>query len=70
MSENLYKKNLISKIKKKKAIIGIIGIGYVGIRLLIEFSKKYKVLAFDRDQKKINLLKKKNHLFHTLKIKI
>jgi UDP-N-acetyl-D-mannosaminuronate dehydrogenase len=42
MSENLYKKNLISKIKKKKAIIGIIGIGYVGIRLLIEFSKNIR----------------------------
>ena len=28
--------------------IAIIGLGYVGLPLAIEFGKKYKVLGFDR----------------------
>jgi UDP-N-acetyl-D-galactosamine dehydrogenase len=38
--------------------IGIIGLGYVGLPLLWEFSKKFDVKGFDVDVLKINLLKK------------
>ena len=31
---------LIEKYKKKKFQVGIIGIGYVGLNLLLQFSKK------------------------------
>ena len=37
----------------KKSKIAIIGIGYVGLPLAIEFSKKRKVVAFDLSQKRI-----------------
>ena len=33
----------------KKHIIGIIGLGYVGLPLLIEFSKKYKTVGYDKN---------------------
>ena len=33
-------KNLIKKIKTKKAKIGIVGLGYVGLPLAIRFIKK------------------------------
>jgi len=40
-----------------KINIGIIGLGYVGLPLAIEFSKKYKVIGFDINQKRVvNLL--------------
>ena len=39
--------------------IGIIGLGYVGLPLFLEFSKKFDVKGFDFDVLKINLLKKK-----------
>ena len=39
--------------------IGIIGLGYVGLPLFFEFSKKFDVKGFDFDVLKINLLKKK-----------
>ena len=39
--------------------IGIIGLGYVGLPLFMEFSKKFDVKGFDFDVLKINLLKKK-----------
>ena len=34
--------------------IGIIGLGYVGLPLLLEFSKKFKVIGFDKNIKRIN----------------
>ena len=42
-----------------KLSIGIIGLGYVGLPLFLEFSKKFKVKGFDLSKQKINLLKKK-----------
>ena len=47
------------KINSNKAIIGIIGLGYVGIPLLKNFLKKnFKVIGVDNSLKKINLLNK------------
>jgi UDP-N-acetyl-D-galactosamine dehydrogenase len=37
--------------------IAIIGLGYVGLPLAIEFAKKYKVLGFDIDQPRIEELR-------------
>ena len=48
---------LIEKLTSRKAIIGIIGMGYVGQPLALRFSQLgYKVLGFDIDQKKVDLL--------------
>jgi UDP-N-acetyl-D-glucosamine/UDP-N-acetyl-D-galactosamine dehydrogenase len=46
------------KIKK----IGLIGLGYVGLPLAIEFGKKRKVTGFDINKDRINLLKKSTDL--------
>ena len=42
-----------------KLRIGIIGLGYVGLPLFYEFSKKFEVKGFDLSKQKIDLLKKK-----------
>ena len=47
------------KINKKNIKIAIIGIGYVGLPLSIEFGKKFDVFGFDNNIKRINQLKKK-----------
>ena len=48
-------KRLQDKIKSKNAKIGIVGMGYVGIPLGIEFSNKgFTVLGFDKDIKRVN----------------
>ena len=57
----------MQKIKDKSATIGIIGLGYVGLPLVIEFNRAgYPVLGFDTDDKKVKMLKKKqtyiNHI--------
>ena len=37
--------------------ICIIGLGYVGLPLAVEFSKKFRVIGYDIDKKKIKNLK-------------
>ena len=46
----------------KRDIVGIIGLGYVGLPLLLEINKKFIVYGFDINDDKIKLLKKKNHI--------
>lgn len=49
--------NLVSKIENKNAIIGIVGLGYVGIPLaLIYVEAGFKVVGIDIDNEKVNSL--------------
>ena len=56
----------LQKIKEKKARIGIIGLGYVGLPLAIEFCKVgFRVTGLDIDNEKIDLLSKgKSYIKH------
>ncbi len=48
---------LINLIKEQKANIGVIGLGYVGLPLVIEFGRAgFKVTGFDIDQSKVEQL--------------
>ncbi|MCH7827468.1 MAG: nucleotide sugar dehydrogenase, partial [Bacteroidetes bacterium] len=50
-------KSLLDKIKNKSAVVGVIGLGYVGLPLSLEFaSKGFNVIGFDVDEIKIPLL--------------
>ena len=57
---------LIKKIKKKEATIGIIGLGYVGLPLVLEFEKTgFSIIGFDIDQTKIDrLIKGQSYIKH------
>lgn len=49
--------SLITKLKEKKAVIGIVGLGYVGLPLMLRYCEVgYKVIGFDVDQSKVDLL--------------
>jgi len=53
----LPKMNLFEKIENNEIVIGIIGLGYVGLPLVKEFSKNgMKVIGFDIDEDKIHSL--------------
>jgi len=43
--------------------IAVIGLGYVGLPLAIAFAKKYKVIGYDIDSKRIDNLN--NDIDHT-----
>ncbi len=48
---------LLEKIHQKKAVVGVVGLGYVGLPLLMEFVEQgFKTLGFDIDQNKVNKL--------------
>lgn len=48
---------LIKKLENKSAVIGVIGLGYVGLPLSLRFSEAgYKVLGFDIDEEKVEQL--------------
>lgn len=50
---------LIHKILQKEAIVGIIGMGYVGLPLVLRFCEEgFRILGFDVDSKKVEKLKK------------
>ena len=55
---------LKDKIKSKKAKIGVIGLGYVGLPIAVEFALKgYQTLGIDTDPVKIKLIhQKKNYI--------
>lgn len=61
--------NLKKKINNTSAKIAVVGLGYVGLPIvnLIQ-KKKYNVIGFDVDEKKINLLKKKKNYIPYLKL--
>jgi len=46
--------DLLERIKKHEAVVGVVGLGYVGLPLLIEFVEQgFKTIGFDIDEKKI-----------------
>lgn len=42
----------------KKAKIGVIGLGYVGLPIALEFAKRVSVIGFDINDKRIDMMKK------------
>ncbi len=57
---------LIEKLKTRKARVGVIGLGYVGLPLVIQFCKAgFRVTGFDIDLEKIAMLKEgKSYIRH------
>ena len=57
---------LLQMIETKKAKIGIVGLGYVGLPLLMEFVEQgFVTIGFDVDQKKVDSLNKgKSYIKH------
>ena len=54
--------------KNLRNFLGIVGLGYVGLPLAKEFSKKKNVIAFDLNKKKIIDFKKKNNKKYFIQI--
>ena len=55
------KSALLRKLNDRNAVIGIVGMGYVGLPLMLRFSEVgYKVLGFDVDAAKVRALNEGN----------
>ena len=55
MSNSIY-----NKLLAKEAKLAVIGLGYVGLPIALEFARKIKVVGFDINQERIDLMK--NHV--------
>lgn len=53
MSNSIY-----NKLIHKEAKLAVIGLGYVGLPIALEFARKIKVVGFDINQERIELMKK------------
>jgi UDP-N-acetyl-D-glucosamine dehydrogenase len=58
------KEVLISKIKNKSAVVGVVGLGYVGLPLSVEKAKAgYKTIGFDIQKSKVEMVNQgKNYI--------
>src|SRR3954469_1218098 len=54
----MHKDTLLKRLNDKTAVIGIVGLGYVGLPLSLRYAEVgYKVVGFDIDQSKVDVLK-------------
>jgi len=57
--ENLRADELLARIKERTAVVGIVGLGYVGLPLAIHFGRQgFRVVGFDVDRSKIECLER------------
>ncbi|AGY53256.1 UDP-glucose dehydrogenase [Bacteroidales bacterium CF] len=49
---------MIDKIRNKSAKIALVGLGYVGLPIALEFAKKYSVVGFDISEERLDKLRK------------
>jgi UDP-N-acetyl-D-glucosamine dehydrogenase len=53
-AKNLVKDKLLNKIKDKTAILGVVGLGYIGLPLAVEAAKAgFKTIGFDTQEKRV-----------------
>lgn len=48
---------IASRIENKEAKIAVIGLGYVGLPIALEFARKYSVIGFDINAERVELMK-------------
>ncbi len=48
---------MYDKLVKKEATLAVIGLGYVGLPIALEFAKKIKVIGFDINQKRVDMMR-------------
>ncbi len=60
MKENIQKEttktDLFAKIQNRTASIAVVGLGYVGLPVALEFAKHFKVVGFDINEEKVNMM--------------
>ena len=52
--------NIYEKLLSKDAKLAVIGLGYVGLPIALEFAKQIKVIGFDINQERVDMMK--NHI--------
>ena len=69
ISQVIYEKKIFHLLASKKAVVGIVGAGYVGLPLAQLISKKFSIILYDHDEKKIRKIKTTRNKFFRKKDK-
>ena len=48
---------IYDKLVSKEATLAVIGLGYVGLPIALEFARKIKVIGFDINKKRIEMMR-------------
>src|SRR3954471_2122553 len=57
MAVSSIKQQLLDRIQDRTAVVGVIGLGYVGLPLAVEFAKAgFRVIGYDISQRVVDLL--------------
>ena len=51
---------MVEQLKNKEKTLAVIGLGYVGLPIALEFAKKIKVVGFDINAERVEMMK--NHV--------
>ena len=57
---------MYQELKNKNKIISVIGLGYVGLPLALEFGKYFKVIGFDISLERIEMMVTKSFRVHAV----
>ena len=58
--------SMVQKLLKKEAVLSLVGLGYVGLPIALAFAKRIKVIGFDINVKRVDLMKKNIDPSHEL----
>ena len=58
--------SIYERIIKKQSTVAVIGLGYVGLPIALAFAKKIKVIGFDINEERVNMMKKGQDPSHEL----
>jgi UDP-N-acetyl-D-galactosamine dehydrogenase len=50
---------MVEQLLKKEKKLAVIGLGYVGLPIALEFAKKISVIGFDINQKRVDMMRTK-----------
>ncbi len=50
---------MFEKLLKKEAVLSVIGLGYVGLPIALEFAKKIRVIGFDIKEDRVEMMRRK-----------
>jgi UDP-N-acetyl-D-galactosamine dehydrogenase len=50
---------IFNELKEKRNILSVVGLGYVGLPIALEFAKHFKVIGFDINEKRVQLMNHK-----------
>jgi len=51
--------NVYEKLVRKEAKLAVIGLGYVGLPIALEFARRIKVVGFDINEKRVEMMRRK-----------